>query len=319
MNKVVNPEHSELQPADPGAERGRVLVFVVAYQAETHLRGVLDRIPAEVVGDPDVDVLVIDDASDDRGVHVASDWAREHGADRVIILRNPVNQGYGGNQKLGYRFAVDGGYGLVILLHGDGQYAPEMLPRFIETWRRTGADVILGSRMMDAKGPKKGGMPLHKRIGNRLLTGLQNRITGRRLTEYHTGFRAFATRFLERVPFEVNTNDFHFDTEILLQAFHVGARIEEFSIPTHYGDEICRVNSVRYSRDVVAASLQWKLHQMGMVCSLKYRGPGHLRYADKTWMAYSSHQLAMAEVERLGPSKVLDIGCGPGFVAERMT
>lgn len=298
--------------------RGRVLVFIVAYQAETHLRAVLDRIPRQVLDDPAVDLLVIDDASEDRGVDVAGEWARANDAQRVIVLRNPVNQGYGGNQKLGYRFAVDGGYDLVILLHGDGQYAPELLRRFIETWHETGAEVILGSRMAERGGAQKGGMPGYKRLGNRFLSRFQNRLTGQMLSEYHTGYRAYSTAFLKRVPFELNTNDFHFDTEILLQAFHVGAKIAEFPIPTHYGDEVCRVNSVRYGLNVVTATLQWKLHQMGMVCSLKYRGPGHLRYADKTYMPYSSHQLAMREIERLGPSKVLDIGCGPGFVAERV-
>ena len=317
MNQFADlqPPHDDPTP-QPG--RGRVLVFIVAYQAETHLRGVLDRIPAELLDDPDVDLLVIDDASSDRGVHVAGDWARERGAERVIVLRNPVNQGYGGNQKLGYRFAVDGGYGLVILLHGDGQYAPELLPQFVATWRTTGADAILGSRMIDLQSAKAGGMPWYKQIGNRFLTRFQNKVTGRDLSEYHTGYRAYSVDFLRRVPFELNTNDFHFDTEILLQAFHVGAKVEEFPIPTYYGDEICRVNSVSYGLNVVAATLQWKLHQMGMLCSLKYRGPGHLRYADKTYMAYSSHRLAMSEIERLAPARVLDLGCGPGFVAERV-
>ena len=296
----------------------RVLIFVVAYEAETHLRGVLGRIPQSVLDDPLVDLLVIDDASTDRGATAAGAWFAAHGVTRAVVLRNPANLGYGGNQKLGYRFAVEGGYGLVVLLHGDGQYAPELLPRFIETWRDTGADVILGSRMSVPGHARRGGMPWHKRVGNRLLTRFQNKVTGRGLSEYHTGYRAYATAFLRRVPFEVNTNDFHFDTEILLQAFHAEARVVEFPIPTHYGDEVCRVNGVGYSLRVVAATLAWRLHRAGMLCSLKYRSAGHARYEDKTFLAYSSHRIALDEVRRLAPARVLDLGCGPGFVAEHV-
>ena len=305
-------------PTDAAQDAGeRVLIFVVAYEADAHLRGVLDRIPAAVIDDPLVDLLVIDDASGDGGARAAGRWAEERGADRTVVLRNPVNLGYGGNQKLGYRFAVDGGYGLVVLLHGDGQYAPELLGKFIDTWRETSADVILGSRMSAPGDARRGGMPLRKRLGNRLLTRFQNRLTGQSLSEYHTGYRAYSTRFLGRVPFELNTNDFHFDTEILLQAVYGGAKIVEFPIPTHYGEEVCRVNGVGYAANVVAATLAFKLHGMGMLCSPKYRDAGgHLRYEDKTYMAYSSHQIALGEVRRLAPARLLDLGCGPGFVAE---
>ena len=296
----------------------RVLVFIVAYEAERHVAEVLDRIPAAVQEDEKVDLLIIDDASSDRTADVAGEWATRHGGHRMTVLRNPANLGYGGNQKLGYRYAVEHEYGLVILLHGDAQYSPEFLPEFIRTWRETGADVILGSRMVTPGGAEAGGMPRYKRIGNRALTRVQNRITGRNLSEYHTGYRAYSMRFLRRVPFELNTNDFHFDTEILLQAFSADAEVVELPIPTHYGDEVCRVNGPRYAMAVVASTLQWKLHRMGMFCSLRYRVSGHLRYEDKSYMRYSSHQLALSEVDRLSPETVLDLGCGPGFVAERI-
>ena len=297
------------------APRERVLVFVVAYEAAQHLARMLDRIPTRLINDPDVDVLIIDDGSSDTGASIGAEWAAMHDARNVSVLRNPENQGYGGNQKLGYRIACEGGYGFVILLHGDGQYAPELLPDFIATWRTTQADVVLGSRMTDLRSARRGRMPLYKLLGNRTLTTFQNAMTGRRLSEYHTGYRAFSTAFLQRVPFEINTNDFHFDTEILYQAFHVGARIEEFPIPTHYGDEISRVNGLRYAKDIVATTLQFRLHQVGMLCDLKYRRLEIGRYEEKTWMAYSSHALALNEIERLAPKRLLDIGCGPGFIA----
>lgn len=311
-----SPRIPDSQPSPPAGASGRVLVFIVAYEAERHLGQVLDRIPDDVRDDPEVDFLVIDDASHDATASAATQWASERDGSRMTVLRNPRNLGYGGNQKLGYRYALDHGYGMVVLLHGDGQYAPERLPRFLEIWRKHRPDVILGSRMAEPGGARKGGMPWYKRCANRVLSNIQNRLTGRSLSEYHTGFRAFSTRLLREVAFELNTNDFHFDTEILLQAFSVEAKIVEFAIPTHYGDEICRVPGLAYAIAVLRTTLQWKLHQMGMFCALRYRVPGHLRYDDKSYMAYSSHRIAIGEVERLAPATLLDIGCGPGFVAE---
>jgi len=303
-------------PPQGEPDSGRILVFVVAYEAERHLVSVFERIPPEVFADPAVHVLCIDDASHDRGAEILMVWVRQNDLEhRITVLHNLVNQGYGGNQKLGYRMAVDRGYDLVILLHGDGQYAPELLPEIIANWRSERADVILGSRMLEPGGARRGGMPLYKWLGNRVLTAFQNRLTGEDLSEYHSGYRAYTTRFLSSVPFEMNTNDFHFDTDILLQAAHVGARIVEIPIPTRYGDEECRVPGMRYSRDVVSSTLRFKLHQMGMLCSLKLRHLKPLRYLDKTAVPYSSHAMALEEVGRAAPSRLLDLGSGPGFVA----
>jgi glycosyltransferase involved in cell wall biosynthesis len=295
----------------------RVLVFVVAYEAQKHLSSVLARIPEDLINNDSIEILVIDDGSSDAGVIVGSAWARQHDAQNVSILRNPVNQGYGGNQKLGYRIAIEAGFDYVVLLHGDGQYAPELLPHFIDVWKNRDADVVLGSRMQDLKSARRGGMPWYKLIGNQVLTWLQNFVTGQKLSEYHTGYRGYSTRFLRSVPFELNTNDFHFDTEILLQAFHARATVEEFAIPTHYGDEICRVNGVRYAKNVVFSTLHYKMHQMGMLCDLRYRRLEVARYEDKTFMAYSSHATALRLVESFKPARLMDLGCGPGFLARR--
>jgi glycosyltransferase involved in cell wall biosynthesis len=301
-------------PADAGC--ARILVYVVAYHAEDHIVSVFERIPKELFEDERVHFLVIDDASEDAGPEVLARWLEERGVENATVLRNPVNQGYGGNQKLGYRYAIDAGFDLVILLHGDGQYAPELLPRFIEIWQETGADVILGSRMRSLSSARRGGMPLYKMVGNRILTRFQNALTGRELTEYHTGYRAYSTAFLRKVPFEIDTNDFHFDTEILLQAMHVGAELVEFDIPTHYGDEISRVNGLRYAWDVVMATIQYKLHQLGILCSLKLRD---LQQAlrDRANRAYSSETMALEILREQRPRRLLHIGCGPGFVARR--
>ncbi len=299
-------------PAGP-----RTLVFIVLYEGEAHIESVLSRLPEECWDPGAYHVLVIDDSSSDRSAAVASGWLRERGVGNATVLRNPVNQGYGGNQKLGYRYAIEHGFDLVVLLHGDGQYAPELVPTFRAAREETGADVVLGSRMHSLRAAARGGMPLYKILGNRLLTRFQNRVTGRRLTEYHTGYRAYATSFLRRVPFEIDTNDFPFDTEILLQAFHVGARIVEFPIPTHYGKEVSHVQGLRYARQVVAATLRYRMHQMGMLCSLRYRDLSSDRYGDKTGVRYSSHQRALAKLASWEAREVLDLGCGPGHVARQ--
>ncbi len=298
------------------SDSGRVLVFVVAYRAERHIESLFERVPKELLNSERVHFMVIDDAGGDATAEVLQRWVTARGIDNVSVFRNPVNQGYGGNQKLGYRQALEGGFDFTILLHGDGQYAPELLPKFIEVWDRTGADVVLGSRMGDLRGARAGGMPLYKIAGNRILTVIQNYLTGLHLSEYHTGFRAYSSNFLRKVPFEINTNDFHFDTEILLQAVNVGARIEEFDIPTHYGDEECYVQGVQYGKDVLRETLRYRLHRMGMMCSLKFRDleQGFRSYEGNS---YSAHVLALELVREAAPRRLLDIGCGDGTVARR--
>ena len=297
----------------------RVLVFVVLYESERQIEQTLDRVSQALIDSSDVDFLVIDDASPDASADRALDWARRRNVHRLTLLRNPVNQGYGGNQKLGYRLAIDHGYDFVILLHGDGQYAPELLPEFIRLFRDTGADVVLGSRMGSIASARAGGMPWYKILGNRMLTGIQNALTGRHLVEYHTGYRGYSTSFLRAIPFEQDSNDFHFDTEILLQAFHVEAKIEQFAIPTHYGDEICHVNGLRYAWDVLRSTVRFRLHQMGMCCSLAYRNlSAAAQSSRKTAYGYASQIAAVNAVRRLGAMTVLDLGCGAGCVAREL-
>jgi glycosyltransferase involved in cell wall biosynthesis len=298
----------------PAGSEPAILIFIVAYHAEKHIESVFERIPQQVLRDPRVRILCIDDGSSDTTSEVASAWAVRHQADNIVVLRNPVNQGYGGNQKLGYRLAVDLGFDFVILLHGDGQYSPELLPQFIDTWRREQADVVLGSRMQSWKSARAGGMPLYKALGNRVLTWFQNRLTGLGLSEYHTGYRGYSRKFLARVPFEANTNVFHFDTEILLQALHVKAKFVEFPIPTHYGDEVCRVNGMKYAWDVVKATLSYRLHCLGVMCSLKYRDLDPTpRPLDGP--RYLAQEKALAWLKKHPPRKVLDLGCGAAEVS----
>ncbi len=292
----------------------RVLVFIVAYFAESTILKVLERIP-ELPGF-EVEVLIIDDSSDDT-TFALSEQLRASGTYKhpLTVLTNPANQGYGGNQKLGYLYAIEQGFDFVALVHGDGQYAPEILPEILAPLVANEADVVLGSRMLTRGGARAGGMPFYKIIGNKLLTGYQNLVLRSNLAEFHTGYKAYSVAVLRRIPFDLNSNVFHFDTEIIIQFLRARARIREVPIPTFYGDEICRVDGLRYATDVVSASTVALLQDYGLVYRRNFDVesliPDNKHYVAKLDFL-STHSVAVAEVP--AGATVMDIGCGPGHL-----
>lgn len=247
----------------------RVAIFVVAYNAAGTLRSVLERIP-ESVWDGAEEVFVFDDASDDDTSEVGLEFRERTGRGKLSVYRNERNLGYGGNQIRGYQYAIERGYDIVALLHGDGQYPPEALPELLEPLAAGEADAVFGSRMMERGRALAGGMPLYKYVGNRILTTVQNGVMGMALSEFHSGYRVYSCAALARVPFHRNTHDFHFDTQIIIQLHAAGLRIVEVPIPTHYGDEACGVNGLRYAKDVVRSVLQYRLHQLGVRAHREY-------------------------------------------------
>jgi glycosyltransferase involved in cell wall biosynthesis len=299
------------QDARPRTDRrARVLIFVVAYEAETTLETVLARVPESLLAH-DTEVLVIDDSSRDRTFDAGVRSARGS-PHRVTVLHNPENQGYGGNQKLGYQYALRHGFDVVVLLHGDGQYAPEVIPDLLAPILDGSADAVLGSRMLEPGVARRGGMPLYKLVGNKVLTFLQNRLLGSRLSEFHSGFRAYSTAALAKIPFESNSNVFHFDTEIIIQLMLAGCRIAEVPIPTYYGDEICRVNGLRYAKDVVATTIASRLHRLNIFYDRRFDiGADTNTHYDLKLGYRSSHTAALDAVP--AGARVLDIGCGPGL------
>lgn len=287
----------------------RMLILVVAYEAEGSIVRVLSRIP-KTFDAVDAEILVLDDGSIDGTFEAALTSLCSH---RLNVLRNPINQGYGGNQKIGYHYALAHGFDIVALIHGDGQYGPEHLPRLMEPLLAGRADAVLGSRMMRKRDAIKGGMPLYKFVGNQILTALQNVLTGASLHEYHTGYRLYAIDSLKRIQFHRNTNDFHFDTEILLQLMSLGARIAELPIPTYYGDEVCRVNGLSYAAKVLSTTLRWRLRRTGLLQDPKYPfATGHAVYLPKLDFP-STHSWVVAAIP--AGATVLDIGCSDGHVA----
>jgi glycosyltransferase involved in cell wall biosynthesis len=242
----------------------RVLILIVAYNAERTVQQVVTRIPS-ALAEHETQILIIDDSSQDRTFELARDiGTTRHSPFPITVLCNPVNQGYGGNQKIGFHFAIQNHFDIVALLHADGQYAPECLPDLLHPLLQGEADVVLGSRMMFRFAALKGGMPFYKYIGNKILTGFQNRLLKTSLSEFHSGYRLYSVNALRRIPFDRNTNAFHFDTEIIIQLMRASLRIKELPIPTYYGDEICHVNGIRYAFDVVKATLLSRAQDFGI-------------------------------------------------------
>ncbi len=293
----------------------RVLIFIVAYNAETTIEKVLGRIPSSLHQEG-VEVLIIDDSSRDGTFLNGLRYQQAHSAFKITVLRTPENQGYGGNQKLGYRYAIDHGFDIVALVHGDGQYAPEKLPALLGPLIDGEAEAVFGSRMIDKRAARAGGMPLYKWLGNQVLTNFQNWMLGTSLSEFHSGYRLYSTRALAQIPFEKNTQDFHFDTEIIIQFVLKKLRISELPIPTCYGDEICHVNGMRYAWDVFRSTTKGLLCRVHLFYDRKFDlDPGPAAHNDKLGFA-SSQSFA---VETSAPNgNILQLGIGHQNVATEL-
>lgn len=289
----------------------KIAIFIVTYNAASTLRQVLDRIP-EQVWDKVAEVFVFDDSSQDDTYLVGLGYKALHGKAKLTVLRHDENHGYGGNQIKGYQYAIEKGYDIVALLHGDGQYAPEALPELLEPLERGEADAVFGSRMMTRGAALEGGMPMYKYVGNKILTSFENALLGMGLSEFHSGYRLYSVPALARLPFDKNTWEFHFDTQIIIQMQAAGMRIVERPIPTYYGDEICHVDGMKYAKDVVRSVLEFRLHELGLLRRPEYEIEAPA-YTVKTSSLSSHNQL----LRMVGPPprSVLDIGCGRGEFA----
>lgn len=294
----------------------KILIFIVAYNAQHHLEKVLNRIPQSIFN-YNYEILIIDDSSTDETFKIGKNYQSLHKHLNLKILYNPNNQGYGGNQKLGYYYSILNNFDLVVLLHGDGQYAPEILEDIIAPILNGSADAVIGSRMLKKGDALWGGMPVYKYIGNRILTFLQNKVLKSNLTDFHSGYRAYSVKMLKTLPFQRNTNDFHFDTQILIQLFLKKAIVKEIPIPTYYGDEICYVNGVKYAWNVMKTSILSRLHSIFIL----YQREFDLNMDDNSYYSLklgytSSHSMAINTVRP--NSVVLDLGCNRGYIGKEL-
>jgi glycosyltransferase involved in cell wall biosynthesis len=236
----------------------KIVVIMPAYNAEKTLEKTYREIPFEFVDD----VILVDDASQDR----TSEIARGMGI-RTII--HETNLGYGANQKTCYRAALELGADIVIMVHPDYQYTPKLIPALASMIAYDEFDAVLASRILGI-GALKGGMPLYKYISNRFLTLFENLLLNHKLSEYHTGYRAFSREVLERLPLEKNSEDFVFDNQMLAQLIWFGYRIGEVSCPTKYFDDSSSINfrhSFIYGLAVLKTSIQFRLQKWGLCSS----------------------------------------------------
>ncbi len=244
----------------------KVVIVLPAYNAGNTLEATYSEIPQEIVDD----VLLVDDASSDDTVEIAEKVGIRH------IVRHDKNRGYGGNQKTCYRKALELGADIIIMLHPDYQYHPKLIYAMASIIAYDIYPVVLGSRIL-GKGARIGGMPLYKYIANRFLTFFQNLFMNQKLSEYHTGYRAFSREVLSRINFMVNSDDFVFDNQILAQIFHAGYQIAEVTCPTKYFEEASSIDfkrSVVYGWGVVKVSVGYFFQRMGVVKLQMYKSRG---------------------------------------------
>lgn len=297
-------------------KKKRIGIFVIAYNAVNKLDWTLDRIPEEVWEKVD-EVFLFDDCSTDNTYYAALGYKQAKRVDKLTVHRNSKNLRYGGNQKAGYQYAIARDLDIVVMLHADGQYAPEVLPDLLLPLENDEADMVFGSRMCEGGAPLAGGMPLYKFIGNRILTSVENSIIGMDLSEFHSGYRLYSCEALKRVPFMLNSNEWHFDTDILIQFHEAGLRIVERPIPTYYGDEICYVNGMAYAFNCLKSAFKYRLHKSRLRVEAKYQTKNQ-HYVYKKTDPYSSHSQILAWVEQERPERVLEIGTATGYLTAEM-
>ena len=233
----------------------RIAVILPAYNAEATLERTYREIPRNVVDE----VVLVDDGSLDATARISKDLG-------IKTIRHARNLGYGANQKTCYRHALSLPADVFVMLHPDYQYSPRLVPAMAAMIVSGEFDLVLGSRVLGGTA-LKGGMPVHKYGANRFLTWFENLFTGAKLSEYHTGFRAFSRRVLEELPLESNSNDFVFDNQVLVQALHFGFRVGEISCPTRYNADSSTITlgrSIVYGLGVMGCSLQYRIQRTGL-------------------------------------------------------
>jgi len=292
----------------------KVLIYVVAYNHEKFIEKTINRINDQVFHKYQTEILISDDKSNDSTFKIISNLKNFFNKDcKISILSNPINQGYGGNQKIGYFYAIKNKFDYVVLLHGDGQYAPELIEKLLENIQADEAGAIFGSRMIDKGSALKGGMPLYKFIGNKILTYIQNKILGSNLSEFHSGYRVYSTEVLKKIPFHLNSNDFSFDTEIIIQLLLSKQKILEIPIPTYYGEEISYVNGLYYAYQIIRETLKASMQKFNIFYENKYDFSDNKNIYLPKEKFKSPHSEAIKRIEK--NSFVLDIGCNDGGIA----
>ena len=247
----------------------KCLIYVVSYNHEKFILDTLLRIPKSISKKYNVEILVSNDRSQDKTLEQAKKFKPLKF--KYNIICHNKNLGYGGNQKIGYYYSIKKNFDYVVLLHGDGQYAPEYLPKILNEFEsKKNYSAVFGSRMMLAGSAIKGGMPLYKFVGNKILTFIQNFLLNSKLSEFHSGYRAYRVNSLKKIFYQKNANDYCFDTQIIIQFLLNNMKIKEIPIPTFYGEEISYVNGLKYATQIIIETILAKLFLKKILFSDKY-------------------------------------------------
>lgn len=232
----------------------KIVVVIPAYKAAGTLPSVLDRIP-KVIYDQLFKIIIVEDGGPDIPRSASPELLAQH--PKIEVLYHEKNGGYGRAQKTGFSRAKDLGADVAVLLHADGQYAPEIMGQLMEPLLEDRADIVLGSRMKKFGDALKGNMPFYKFVANISLTALENIVYGLNLSEYHSGYMLYNSKALHEIPFEKLSDTFHFDGEMLLVGGKKGLRIADLPIPTHYGDEESHLKPIQYGFEVLGVILKY--------------------------------------------------------------
>jgi glycosyltransferase involved in cell wall biosynthesis len=233
----------------------KILIFIPAYNVEKEISSVFKRIPKGIFKKDNIYILVINDCSTDKTKNKLEKIKKSF---KFNILDNKINIGYGGVQKKAYRYAIKKNFDYVITLHGDGQYTPKKLPKFIYELKNSDYEAVFGTRMWSSYSAIKGGMPMYKYLGNVFLTAVQNLILKTRFSEFHSGYRSYKINTLKKINLQKLSNDFHFDTEIIIEFVFKKFKILEIPIPTIYKDQISHLKSIPYGLNVLFSTLTHK-------------------------------------------------------------
>lgn len=295
----------------------KLLIYVVTYNHEDFIERTLSRIDERLFDNYETEIVVNDDSSKDNTLRILKNIKNNFNKKvQFTILSNPMNLGYGGNQKIGYFYAIKNNFDYVVLLHGDGQYKPEIMGDLLEVLQKENASAVFGSRMISKFGALKGGMPIYKFIGNKILTYLQNKILKSNLSEFHSGYRVYDVQALKKIPFYLNSNDFSFDTEIIIQFLILKLKISEISIPTYYGKEISYVNGIYYAFRIIIESLKSNIQKYGILYEKKYDLiVKEIKYVYKKNFI-STHSVTYKTIK--DNSLILDIGSGQGDLIKHL-
>ena len=302
---------SESSTRAPGvAGQSRIGILIVADGAASTLGTTLDRIPKSFR--PRIsEVFVCDDTGDDAS-HQLGHGSQPLTSDLPLtVIRH--GSGPGGSQKAGYRLAIEHGLDILVVLHAGAQDAPDSIEELVAPLERGECDAVFGSRMMVKGAARRGGMTLHHYLGNRILTRVENRLLGTNLSEFDSGYRAYSVRSVASIPFERNSDDFDFDTELAIQLIHAGKRVVEVPVPTPPGGGIG--HGMKYAREVSMDVLRYWSAKRGFLSqSIVEVGP---QYELKEGEG-GSHPVVLRWMGRMQPAHVLDLGCSGGLLAERI-